>query len=243
MLSRILEILLEPRGASEGVAEAEHEARALLRGLGIEDVGPSPCVVWRTDTMVRFSFPERSVGLFVVSMGSNIQPAGNLACALRFLLSLAGTLHLSRVIETESVGVEEGGAFLNLAVAFHVGFGAARLKRELVGYEESFGRDRRDPARKRKPRPLDLDILFEIDAGQDGVAAERIPGEPYARPVVLELLGYLGVSCPIPAPVLPRGVELDVGGLWVGDAPATLSLDPETGGPVRTERRPGGSTG
>ncbi len=183
------------------------------------------------------------MGFYVVSMGSNIQPAGNLACALRFLLSLAGTLHLSRVIETESVGVEEGGRFLNLAVGFQVDLDGARLKRELVGYEEAFGRDRDDPERKRRPRPLDLDILFEIDAEGTSVAAERIPGEPYARPVVLELLEYLGLSCPVPAAVLSRGVELDVGGLWVGDAPATLTLDPATGGPVRADRRKGGSIG
>jgi 2-amino-4-hydroxy-6-hydroxymethyldihydropteridine diphosphokinase len=181
------------------------------------------------------------MGLFVVSLGSNIQPAGNLACAVRFLLSLAKTVHLSRVVETESVGVDGGGRFLNLAVAFEVGLDEAALKREMVGYEEVFGRDRGDPARKHKPRPLDLDILFELETGETTIPAERIPAEPYARPVVLELLDYLGLRCPIAVPAMSRGVEIDVGNLWVGAEPATLTLDPASGGPVRADRRLRGS--
>jgi 2-amino-4-hydroxy-6-hydroxymethyldihydropteridine diphosphokinase len=181
------------------------------------------------------------MGLFVVSLGSNIQPDGNLACAVRFLLSLAKTLHLSRVVETDAVGVAGGGRFLNLAVGFESRLAEAALKQELITYEESFGRDRSDPDRKSKPRPLDLDILLELAPEQDVLEADRVPDEPYVRPVVLELAAYLGLRCPLGVPPMPRGVEIDVGGLRVGGEPTTLGLDPATGGPVCVPRREGGT--
>lgn len=162
--------------------------------------------------------------LHVLSIGSNVDPRRNVATALEALLSRFGTVHLSRIAETPAQAVDIPRSFLNLAVAIPAVLSAAALKDWCNAQEESQGRDRRDPNRSRKPRPVDLDFLFSIN-GDVSPDTRHLPQEPYVRPFVLDLLGFLRQAHGAPEG-LPPAVPLSVAGHTVGLHAMTLETTP-----------------
>lgn len=164
---------------------------------------------------------------FFVSIGSNINPKKNIVWVLSKLLQLSPQLHLSRIIETEPVGVPNGGGmFLNLTVCLDVALQTRALKQQFNQFETEAGRDRSDPDSHQKSRPLDLDILFSLPKSQHWLDPDMLPVEPYVRPMLLELLDFLGITCRAEAPVLPPGVTLRLREVLVGRQAVTIWQHP-----------------
>ncbi|RNL65881.1 2-amino-4-hydroxy-6-hydroxymethyldihydropteridine diphosphokinase [Zhongshania marina] len=91
-----------------------------------------------------------------LSLGSNTARYKHMTIALDTLTQLYGSLSLSRVYESESVGFR-GTLFLNMAVGFSTDLPLADLASQLRNIELSNGRLADAP--KFSPRTLDIDIL------------------------------------------------------------------------------------
>lgn len=159
---------------------------------------------------------------FFIGLGSNIEPGRNFPLMLRALLRVAPAVHISRVVQTEPVGVA-GARFLNAAAAFEAAMTQAELKAYFNAVEAALGRDRADPASKSSSRTADLDILFALEATTTRVPAELLPSEPYVRPLLLELLAALGLTATAEPLALAPGVALQFDELAFGKAPCTFT--------------------
>ena len=129
---------------------------------------------------------------------------------------------MSRILETEPYEVDDPRLFLNVAIAFEATVEPPALKSWFNQLEQTQGRDRDDPLSSRKARPRDLDILFALEPGRVDLPAALVPGEPYARPFVLDLATHLGLACDLPTPPLPAGIALRLDEATVGERPMTL---------------------
>lgn len=95
-----------------------------------------------------------------VGIGSNLgDRAGNLLLALRGLMEASFIVHkVSAIYETEPVGVEGHGKFLNMVAEIHVsGITPSQMMARLLRIEYLLGR--RDKNLK-KPRTVDIDLLL-----------------------------------------------------------------------------------
>lgn len=93
-----------------------------------------------------------------IGLGSNLgDRRGHLRAGLRELGRAGRVLAVSRLYETEPVGLREQPAFLNAVARIETTLGARELLRELLGIEALRGRERRE---KDGPRTLDLDLLL-----------------------------------------------------------------------------------
>ena len=91
-----------------------------------------------------------------LSLGSNVDPAPNLASCLDALLLHFNDLSLSSVFESEAVGFD-GDNFLNMVVGLETDLAVGELSALLKSIEDKHGRDRSQP--KFSGRALDIDIL------------------------------------------------------------------------------------
>ncbi len=160
---------------------------------------------------------------YFIGLGSNIAPRLHVPLMLRALLQLAPTLHVSRVVETAPVGVD-GPPFLNVAVCFLSNLAPHDLKTSFNATETRLGRDRTALSSKLTSRTADLDLLFWLDDDVSVVPAHLLPHEPYMRPMLLELLCYVGVATTAEIPLLPPGLALELDGIAFGAAPLTITL-------------------
>lgn len=163
--------------------------------------------------------------LYVIGIGSNVAPTANVPAALGALEAAFGGLLLSRVGVTAPVGVEGGEAFLNAAAVLRTDAPPPVVKEAFNAIERALGRDRDDPARSRKSRPMDLDILFTLPDAPARVPPEDLPPEPYVRPFVIDLAHCLDPAFIEPPPPV-RTVRLTVGDRAVGPRPCTLGRLP-----------------
>lgn len=161
-----------------------------------------------------------------VSLGSNIDPAENFERMVASLLTVSNRVDLSRVITTTPVGFISDRVFYNACARLHTEMDLQALKQRFNEIELMLGRDRTDPTRKRKDRPADLDILFALPAGAGQVGAALLPPEPYVRPLLLELLAFVGVECPVAPSPLTRGVGLRIDDQAFGRMPTTIEVEP-----------------
>jgi 2-amino-4-hydroxy-6-hydroxymethyldihydropteridine diphosphokinase len=95
-----------------------------------------------------------------IGLGSNLgDRAGNLLLAVRGLLEASFTVQkLSAIYETEPVGVEDHGNFLNMAVEIRTsGITASQMMARMLRIEYLLGRKHKN---LQKPRTVDLDILM-----------------------------------------------------------------------------------
>ena len=174
---------------------------------------------------------------YLLGLGSNVKPRQNFPLIVLELLELGQKLALSRVIETEPVGIRSRNRFLNAAAALWTQLPPPELKRRCVAIEEKLGRDRTDPLRKFRDRPADIDILFTVETGTPHVPADKLPPEDYLRLPLLELLEYLGISTPEATPGLAAGVTLHIREVSFGQTPATIYRDRRTGEVVVVQDR------
>ncbi len=95
-----------------------------------------------------------------VGLGSNLgDRAGNLLLAVRGLFEASFVVHkLSAVYETEPVGVEGHGTFLNMAAEIHLsGITPSQMLARMLRIEYLLGRKDKN---LHKPRTVDLDLLM-----------------------------------------------------------------------------------
>lgn len=103
---------------------------------------------------------ENEIITAYVGLGSNLgDRAGNLLLAVRGLLEASFTVQkLSAIYETEPVGVENHGNFLNMAVEIRLsGITASQMMARMLRIEYLLGRKDKN---LQKPRTVDLDLLL-----------------------------------------------------------------------------------
>ncbi len=107
-----------------------------------------------------------------LSLGSNIDRENHIKAGLDALAREFGSLTLSPVYESESVGFD-GDAFYNLVVAIESELSVGELNAIMKQIEDSNGRSRQGP--RFSARTLDIDILLVGDlCGEfDGVNLPR----------------------------------------------------------------------
>ncbi len=143
---------------------------------------------------------------YFLSIGSNIDPEKNIILILEQLFKFSERLLISRVILTAAEGFESKHHFLNACIYFeNEDLNAIELKEHFNHIETILGRDRNDPNRAKKDHPADIDIIWGLEKLSH---FPPLPTEFYIRPLLLELLGFLGY--PIETPTLENGGYLEI---------------------------------
>lgn len=134
--------------------------------------------------------PAQGSYRYLISIGSNLDPSTNVPLALAQVRAQVSCCVLSRAIETEPVGMTSAYPFLNLVAYLETPLNPVALKDFFNQIETGLGRDRSDPQRKVKDRPVDLDILIPVTSLQDCLTAiAECP--TYCQSVLFELLDEL----------------------------------------------------
>ncbi len=97
--------------------------------------------------------------------------------AIRQLAQRFGPLLLLPVVRTTPTNMVSKNDFLNSLMIIHSNSTAEHLKATFNTMEEAAGRDRSDPARGQKDRPLDIDIIAQNQ--QVSLAPFYASKEPY----------------------------------------------------------------
>jgi len=142
---------------------------------------------------------------FLIGLGSNLQPAANLALARRCLEAIAGRLLFGAEVVTEPVAMISDHLFHNQVAYLETHLDPAALKSCFNALETAMGRDRRDALCKVKDRPIDLDIIAVLDADAElrqllvSPWLDRLIEEApdYDRPLLRELVALLQAQ-PLP---------------------------------------------
>lgn len=159
---------------------------------------------------------------YFVGIGSNINPQFNIGCILNELLEISPLIHISRIIETEPIGLLVPHKFLNLCVCIYSTTEEHALKLQFNEIETKLGRDRTDINRKDKSRVADLDVLFNLNNKANTVDKQILPTEIFLRPVLIELLHFLNINCYTDIPPIPQGVEITIDTIQLGKKPVTI---------------------
>ena len=123
---------------------------------------------------------------YFCSMGSNIDPAHNVCRTIESLADNVAPVTLSPLIQTAPHGMQSAQPFYNALFWFESSENADMIKQRFNGIETSLGRNRNDPDKKTKDRPIDLDILY---AGPARPLAELRVDDPYLSPLTPILSG------------------------------------------------------
>ncbi len=164
---------------------------------------------------------------YLLGIGSNIDPGDNLSSALCALADEFHSVWVSRIGVTEPVGVVSDRDFLNCVVMIWTPLAADALKARLNRIETGLGRDRTDPQRAQKDRTIDLDILYQ---GVTPFRFDRDLAESYYRQIVDATVA------PGSVPGF-REARVEVAGVCLGQAPATVYRNGGTGHEVVVDQR------
>ncbi len=96
--------------------------------------------------------------VFLIGMGSNIEPERHLCVAARAIRERFPDAAFSHVYRSAAVGMDEAADFLNACCLFETTMEPALLNIWLKQMEDTHGRDRSKGSWK--PRTLDLDVLM-----------------------------------------------------------------------------------
>jgi 2-amino-4-hydroxy-6-hydroxymethyldihydropteridine diphosphokinase len=156
----------------------------------------------------------RQVTRAYVGLGANLgDRSAMLRAALEQLADEPGVslVAVSRVRETEPVGLAEQPRFLNAAAAIDTELPAGELLDRLLGIERRLGRTREGP--RFGPRTIDLDLLLYGDAQLDQPGLEVPHPRLHERLFVLEPLFELdpGLVVPGHGPLSEMIAELQSG--------------------------------
>lgn len=139
------------------------------------------------------------MALVYVSIGSNIDRYRHITASLSALTGLYGSLILSKVYESESVGFD-GDNFLNLVAGFYCDLGVEELSAQLRQIEHDNGRRRGGP--KFGPRSLDIDMLT-YDNVVGVVGGVELPREEITKNAFV-LLPLFDIAPDVDHPVLKQ---------------------------------------
>lgn len=157
---------------------------------------------------------------YIIGIGSNIDPAVNVAAGLDQLRACGERLVISRILQTEPINMVSDRPFYNLVAYLETELDADHLKKKFDAIEEGLGRDRTDPDRAVKDRTLDLDILVQIipNTEWDLIYPEV---DEYYRPLLRELVAFLRGEA-LPAEEGGPASVVSLNGQKVGSAPAKI---------------------
>lgn len=153
----------------------------------------------------------------LVAIGSNVDPARNLALAARELRAVFPDARFSRVYRNAAVGFE-GADFLNAVATFATARPLADVLAELHRIEGLCGRGRAAP--KWAPRAMDIDVLLFGDR----VGTE--PGAVLPRPDLVRRPYMLGPAAEIEPGRRHPSLGLTLGELWAAFDPAAHAMTP-----------------
>lgn len=123
---------------------------------------------------------------YFCSLGSNIDPATNVCRAIEAVVTQVAPLTLSPLIQTEPHGMQSAQPFYNALFWFESTQDAIAIKQLFNRIEEALGRNRNDPDKKTKDRPIDLDILY---VGPPCPLSDLRVEDPYLAPLTPVLSG------------------------------------------------------
>ena len=117
-----------------------------------------------------------------LSLGSNIEPRGNLPAAVALLRRFTTVLAVSPVYRTPPQGDTRQPHFLNMAVKAHTVREPLEFKRAVIDRIEKQLKRARDPQNVNAPRTIDLDIALWNDQAFDyGDKPWRVPDADIRR--------------------------------------------------------------
>lgn len=128
------------------------------------------------------------MGVALLSLGSNIEPATYLAAAAQALRAAFPDVRFSPVLRYAAVGFQ-GPDFLNAAAVMDTSMSPQQLNDWLHALEDAQGR-RRDVPRF-SSRTLDIDLVFYDDLVLSGPGNLRLPRPELKHAFVLEPLAAL----------------------------------------------------
>ncbi|WP_281559640.1 2-amino-4-hydroxy-6-hydroxymethyldihydropteridine diphosphokinase [Thalassomonas sp. RHCl1] len=97
------------------------------------------------------------MALYIVAVGSNIQPEKHIEQAFDLIKQMDAQADIATLLHTKAVGFTEQADFINTAFSFSSSLDAVQLKTYLRDIEAKLGRVR--TANKNGPRTIDLDIV------------------------------------------------------------------------------------
>ena len=97
----------------------------------------------------------------IIGIGSNISADQNIPAMLKLLSADFEIVQVSKMIQTEPIGIKEQADYTNGAVRIHTVLNLTELTSYLKNLEDRMGRDRSE--KKFGPRNIDLDILIWND--------------------------------------------------------------------------------
>lgn len=145
--------------------------------------------------------------LYFCSMGSNIEPATNVCRAIEALVTQVAPLTLSPLIQTEPHGMQSSQPFYNALFWFESTADISTIKQLFNAIEERLGRNRNDPEKKTKDRPIDLDILY---AGEPCPLSDLRIDDPYLAPLTPTLSGRAPLASVISVPFAGKRLGLGI---------------------------------
>lgn len=122
--------------------------------------------------------------LYLVSLGSNIQPEHFAGKALECLLTRFGSLYLYPCVYTKAQDVESENVFINALLWLQSSENPATVKEQLCLIETELGRDRSCAFRSVKDRSCDLDILYSGHEATLPLQWPELLTEPYLQAVL-----------------------------------------------------------
>ncbi|WP_447553757.1 2-amino-4-hydroxy-6-hydroxymethyldihydropteridine diphosphokinase [Vreelandella sp. EE22] len=157
------------------------------------------------------------MSLVCLSLGSNAEPEAHLSACLKALEQTFGDLRISRVFESEPVGVEAATNFYNAVVAFESSWPPGKLNAWVKALEAAHNQG--TPARPHCPKALDIDLLAvgEICAHVDGITLPRDDIRRYAfvlRPLAELLPDQPHPDCRTPYKALFERADFQGQRLW-----------------------------
>jgi 2-amino-4-hydroxy-6-hydroxymethyldihydropteridine diphosphokinase len=171
------------------------------------------CLVIGMTRSGRYTFAVTATAPILITLGSNIDPAVNLARAIALLAGRLAVRAVSPVYETAPAAGASGPAFLNAAVLVDTDLPPAALKFEVLrAIEADLGRVR--VADKNAPRTIDLDLALYGDRVIDDPAGGLVIPDP-------DILRWLHVALPL-ADLAPDFVH-PVDGRTLGEIAAAMS--------------------
>lgn len=181
---------------------------------------------------------------YFIGIGSNLEPERNIPRILDALVRRFQRLVISPCVHTLPVGIHSANDFINAVAFIETAEDKHHIKAFFNAVETQLGRDRNDHDKKIKDRTADIDILWEIAAGEAQLNPAAIPTEVYLHSAFITLAADLTLL-PVPLPESEmesqpkpqlQTVSLQLGQQLFGHATTTIHHDATTGGVMIVEQ-------
>lgn len=126
---------------------------------------------------------------YLLGIGSNVDPERNTVLIIDRLRRSFGEILVSRIIQTEPVGMTSQHRFSNFCAYVETALEPALCKAECVAIEVELGRDRAHPMSKVRDRPADIDLLIRVN--KDGSRTDLEAIADYLAEPATELIAIL----------------------------------------------------